>query len=94
MVGLGSTAPFKGGNALLEGGKPLFELCSGITAENALSKHRLADAIDASREFFVIPVELAVQRGNPALQLVVERLDSAADISEQTKRMVLRFRHG
>jgi hypothetical protein len=89
MSGLGSAAPLKNGNALLEGSKPLFELCGGITAENALSEHRLADGINALGEFFVIPLHFGLE----PVHFPVERPNCTPDFLEQTQRMVLRFRH-
>jgi hypothetical protein len=42
-----SAAALKGGHALLKGGKPLFELGCGVTAEDALANHGLLQTIEA-----------------------------------------------
>jgi len=49
----------------------------------------LAEVFDALFEFFVVPVDLFVERIDPS----VDCPNSAADFSEQTKRMVLGLCH-
>ncbi len=63
-----SPLAFERGNTLFEGGKPLIEFGGGITAENALAQHGLAETVNTFLEFFVISADLVVQRGNLAVQ--------------------------
>jgi hypothetical protein len=77
-----SPSAFKRGNTLFEGGKPLVEFGGGITAENALAQHGLAEAINAFLEFFLVSIDLVVQQGNLVVEFAVQRPDCAADFSE------------
>jgi hypothetical protein len=62
---------FERRNTQFERGKPLIEFGRGVTAKNALAQHGLAEAVNAFLEFFLVSVDLIVQRP-----------DCAADFSE------------
>jgi len=68
-----SPAVFGRGDTLFEGRKPLVEFGGGLTAENTLAKHGLAETVNALLEFFVIAVDLTVQRGDLVVQFAVQR---------------------
>jgi len=78
------TLGFRARKRVVRRRKAVLELGGGVTAKNTLTRHGLANAVDAFRQFFVVAIDVACQFG-------LQRSDGAADFPKQMQDVVLRL---